>query len=1543
MSLDTIFSMLTSTTGVDNSIGYSQNASIEKSPVYNVGGAKMTASPKTPIPIVFGRSLVAPNLINYYVEQGENETLNLLFGVCTKSKAISNIKINNNKIENFYGTNANDPYGENAEIITTNGAFDQKVVKGFDDLHTPNLSVYQILSKNNPYTYTSNLTNLNAFKITFLIPNLYQLDNNNTVLSWYFSVQIEYRRAGASEWTFAGIHEFNNKTDSFFKRSFKSGYLESGQYEIKITKTSNDQDSLHFGSVILYEIDEIVSNSLIYPQCSLLAIRLVTTNEISNCTCIVTGCDDIQIPDIRDSNNNKVDWESYYYDSTDKCYKLLSTGAHLIWDGITYINGWTGNNAWCLKYLLLNEDDGLGHLIKSNNINNESFLLVSQYCDEGILGVNGKIEKRMRLDLTIDDRKSANEWFEIIQKSMRAKLKCNNNIISLAVEKQQDPSFIFNSTDIILNTFKIDYITEKSIPNVLNISFYNKDKDFTNDVYPIVNQDSIKLGENLEESSVQLLGTCRISQIMRDGKILSNKLKYNKSPISFSTHYGAFTAEIMDTFLFQNDLNGWGEGGKLLSDCSKNIIKLDKNITLDLGLEFKISIQNNQTDTIETRIIESTGGQFNEITVSEDFSFIPQKYDKWYVYQTGTEKKYRVVDIVKNSNGIIDIKAVNYSDLIYDYSALTQPVDNYKYLNLDIPLVTNLVVEEKVSRLNDGTIQDLLQVSFLKPTQSSRNIKVAKEFGIFISDNDGKSWSFIGNTNENSYTISTLFSINCRYTVSVVTITTTGDKSIPANSPQASITIAGWNKEPLNVSNFNYTFTDEIVFTWDKVQESDIAGYEIRIENDNWGVDNSNLVWRGSANSYTIIRPMARAGIIYYIKSYNRSGIYCVNPSQLTPINPAPSAPILLHTDLFQKVFLMWNDIPDSDLIEYEVWQNIEDVWTGIESNKEKIVHKSKGTSAIVIIPNNPTYFRVRGIDKFGGGDWSNSVTVDQIQIISTDIGQGQVNTDNLADNSITTSKILAGQIVAGHIAANQITAEKINVECLSAISTNIGCINAGTITGALIKTSNQNFRTELDNSGLKSYNADGIKTVELMEGNLKLYDPCCCDIYSCLNSGGLVFHHPYGDVPYLKRLKSGVALTGSTVELAQWYEKPEVMIGIKKLSSYNSANSESSQEWCVYADNFIHYDNGGSDFGWKFDTHAKLVITGGSRDECIDILNFDVSKCTGINTCSILVKSMFQLWCHDIAPSTFKYGQICYEIRYRVCGAPAWCGCCYSFVQPHTSVQQMYQTNILCNSLNVGSGNVYEISLHQVSLNWLDSGIASGTTICCLCCYNYQVDCSYWTSTVICSSPRDFNLCQSINGAFICSVSCNLSNQFGNWDGNIPMCCSTIRRWVSSAIIELCADGGYRNENNFDWWTGGQVRGTIYSCTKSINSSNPGTTCYCLHNIPSSSLCTTIFCQNFVSSISTNFGVSVQPSGLCWCDTTDSFARVSGTICATQTVCYKECLICTCLCCYWYPAPTGEAACCDYKQFYSLTETTDTECILDPNGEVSWLAVAYS
>ena len=120
-----------------------------------------------------------------------------------------------------------------------------------------------------------------------------------------------------------------------------------------------------------------------------------------------------------------------------------------------------------------------------------------------------------------------------------------------------------------------------------------------------------------------------------------------------------------------------------------------------------------------------------------------------------------------------------------------------------------------------------------------------KGVNVYYSDNNGLNWYYVGYTEGNSMSIIGNVEVGSTYKVCVTSVSYDSQETAKVDSPTAQITITGNTTLPNNVSNFAYTFLNEIVFAWDKNPNIDLAGYEIRTEDANWGSAESSAYIQG--------------------------------------------------------------------------------------------------------------------------------------------------------------------------------------------------------------------------------------------------------------------------------------------------------------------------------------------------------------------------------------------------------------------------------------------------------------------------------------------------------------------------------------------------------------------------------------------------------------------------------------------------------------------------------------------------------------------------
>lgn len=330
---------------------------------------------------------------------------------------------------------------------------------------------------------------------------------------------------------------------------------------------------------------------------------------------------------------------------------------------------------------------------------------------------------------------------------------------------------------------------------------------------------------------------------------------------------------------------------------------------------------------------------------------------------------------------------------------------------------------------------------------------------------------------------------------------------ISNGSVSNEITLVGKNLAPANVSGFIYTWGKELEVSWNIVTNIDLADYEIRDQDADWGLDNANLIYRGTANRKVLI-PSVRTPGTYYIKARNRGGVYSTTAASITPTNSVPTTPIVTLSNWFGFAILEWTDDSAVDIEYYEVYKSETNLWIGEETLYSRISGKSaqvQGNAPVdaiadaadatsitdadlaglgvdffvgdVIRQTSGTYtdqeavitafanatgkvtvaswpsgtpsvsdkfvlkdrahFKVRGVDRYGAGLFSSSVSIDFVQLTEAEIGDkvisarkliaGEVITlsAQIKDAIITSAKIL--NLDAAKIIANTITADKYN------------------------------------------------------------------------------------------------------------------------------------------------------------------------------------------------------------------------------------------------------------------------------------------------------------------------------------------------------------------------------------------------------------------------------------------------------------------------------------------------------------------------------------
>ncbi len=843
----------------------------EGSPTYGWDGVQTIQEVGVPVAVVYGEHRVGGNIINQFLwEDGDKHYLNVLLAVCEgEIESIESIELNNNPIDNFEGVAVNKRFGTNY----------QSTIPNFEDLH----NIYPVsanLTQNNPYIYTTVDLDVEAFEIHLRLNNgLYQQNSSSgDIQSWSVTYRVEYKEHSSGTYIDLGETTISAQSRSSVRRVFRKAGLTPGQYDIRITRTSEDSSlqPLKQGDLLLFQIDELKTDDLSYPNTALLGLQLLATDQLSgsmpNITSIVQGRK-VSVPDVR-NGTDPVAWDDYYWDGAD--YRLLADDTLLSWDGVSFAQRYSANPVWCLRDFIINSRFGLGEFIASENLDHASLLEMSQYCEERVPDGQGGYEKRFRMDVVIDSNNKALDVLIQLCATFNAMPVYSAGGLAFKIDRPTTPTQLFGMGSIVKDTFAQSWKTLKEVPNVIEVQFTDKEKNYQQETIAYIDEELLGSGEPMRKSQIRLF-TTRGSYAIRAARYALKVARYINRSVTFKAGIDAVACQAGDVISISHDVPQWGFSGRVQDGSTDVLVKLDRAMFIEDGKSYKIQVRFSD-DSIEERLITSPTGTHTEVSC-EAFPQDPQGFDVYAIGETNKVKKdFRVVSIQREGKSEVQISALEYNEAVYDDSDIILPQNNYSSLSSEIPAVNNLSLTESLVKKTDGTIENAIDVWFDRPAYVDHFVKSYAKAKIYISDDDGLSWRARGETSGTNFRIIGDIVDHHTYKVKVTSLDSLNEESSIATAPESTITIVGKSAPPSDVPSFLVNRNrDMLYFGWTPIPDVDVWGYEIRRGLD-W--ESAEFITLQQGTHYLTKDVKRGIGQRYWIKAIDTSGNYSVNAKE---------------------------------------------------------------------------------------------------------------------------------------------------------------------------------------------------------------------------------------------------------------------------------------------------------------------------------------------------------------------------------------------------------------------------------------------------------------------------------------------------------------------------------------------------------------------------------------------------------------------------------------------------------------------------------------
>lgn len=596
---------------------------LKSSATYNWDGVANQFNEGVALPIIYGKAKIVPPIISQYVETvGNKQYLNILYALNDgEIFDVSDIIINNNPIS----------YYANVETHIRVGTNDQALIPSFDNIRI-DTSVNAKLNTSSTIRQTS-YNHVQSLNIVVTAPGgLYYANDAGGLDERSVSLEVKYRVIGDPIWTIISGTSISGASNSNIRATFKLDNLIAGQYEISARRLSDESTSARTHDSVYFEtFTEIIYDDFIYPNTALMAIRALATDQLSGSlptvSCVVDRGFGMSNPALATKNFLTL------------LGGKINSASFLSWE--TWCN--TKNISIGMVF-----DSDVGAADAKNIL--------------GLLGHANVIE-------------IAQEYFAVVDKQE-----------SLAAQR-----FLFTMGNIVKDSYEETYLPLNDRSNVVEVTYFDKNLNYERQSVELYQKGFDESVDTIRKTSVSYYGCVDHTEAIRHGRELLNRNRYLTRTISFEADADAIVCSMGDLIDVAHDLPAEGVSGRLLDvfgndptswvfidgvyvdgvyvdETTANLVKLDREITLEANEVYYLTVKFNSNDSRETvQIVSSSTVTTDTIPTPVGFS---QPIENFMLYSIGKAnletKLYRLITVSKSSDQRHKLSAIEYIPEVYD-------------------------------------------------------------------------------------------------------------------------------------------------------------------------------------------------------------------------------------------------------------------------------------------------------------------------------------------------------------------------------------------------------------------------------------------------------------------------------------------------------------------------------------------------------------------------------------------------------------------------------------------------------------------------------------------------------------------------------------------------------------------------------------------------------------------------------------------------------------------------------------------------------------
>lgn len=602
--------------------------------------------------------------------------------------------------------------------------------------------------------------------------------------------------------TVANDSRISGAQSTAVRRQFRCDNIPAGEYQVRVkavarsASTTSSRDGVKCWWTGL---SAIIYDDFVYPNKALIGLKALASNQLSGNTPTLTFLKtrstvlvyNPNLPGYEEKDATNPAWAAYDFthlarlldDPRDGTQKIVVNGAP----------------AELIMY--------------------DRFAEWAEYCDE------------MDLHINIEIATTGEYWNKVntdIAPVGRGKVLQFGTRFGCIWDHVQEPVQMFTMGNIVSGSFTETYLALKDRADCVELTFNNRDKDYTRDTIVAYGPDYDKTEIVNNPTQISMDGITDYNQAYREAKYQLYCNALLKRSVSFTAQIDAISCMVGDVILVAHDVPQWSYSGRIyeVNGLYAVTVPIDpdgREWTDEYSFQYRS--QNDVIHTIEVTNITTSGDMLLIEVTGFDESDMPQKNDIFALGpRNATSKPFTVTSITRADDYTRKIEAIEYNAAVFEEN-YDIPMPDYSFDEAtDVQNVINLQANQVAYKDKQGTLRCKMFVSWSLPEGA-----LADYFSVQLSTNYGSSWTIAG----------TVYGFDCEldtqpfteYMVRVITVYQMRQSSGVIIGPIA----AGEDVLPPDVSVINAEVVGEGAaetrrFYWkfEYPNPDDIAGFKIK-------------------------------------------------------------------------------------------------------------------------------------------------------------------------------------------------------------------------------------------------------------------------------------------------------------------------------------------------------------------------------------------------------------------------------------------------------------------------------------------------------------------------------------------------------------------------------------------------------------------------------------------------------------------------------------------------------------------------------------------